>query len=96
MVYMNKKFSISLLSLCIGLSSAISFSADARDITIYYTNDLHAHVTPEIIPYVSKTRPVGGFAPISKIVKDAKAKEKDVFFFDAGDYFTGPFISTLT
>lgn len=93
---MNKKFSISLLSLCIGLSSAISFSADARDITIYYTNDLHAHVTPEIIPYVSKTRPVGGFAPISKIVKDAKAKEKDVFFFDAGDYFTGPFISTLT
>ncbi|ENN4777785.1 bifunctional metallophosphatase/5'-nucleotidase, partial [Salmonella enterica] len=57
MVYMNKKFSISLLSLCIGLSSAISFSADARDITIYYTNDLHAHVTPEIIPYVSKTRP---------------------------------------
>ncbi|MCT7019493.1 hypothetical protein M1743_05000, partial [Salmonella enterica subsp. enterica serovar Saintpaul] len=34
MVYMNKKFSISLLSLCIGLSSAISFSADARDITI--------------------------------------------------------------
>lgn len=92
MVYMNKKFSISLLSLCIGLSSAISFSADARDITIYYTNDLHAHVTPEIIPYVSKTRPVGGFAPISKIVKDAKAKEKDVFFFDAGDYFTGPFI----
>ncbi len=76
---MNKKFSISLLSLCIGLSSAISFSADARDITIYYTNDLHAHVTPEIIPYVSKTRPVGGFAPISKIVKDAKAKEKDVF-----------------
>lgn len=93
---MNKKFSISLLSLCIGLSSAISFSADARDITIYYTNDLHAHVTPEIIPYVSRTRPVGGFAPISKIVKDAKAKEKDVFFFDAGDYFTGPFISTLT
>ncbi|TXC44451.1 hypothetical protein DP140_26865, partial [Salmonella enterica subsp. enterica serovar Weltevreden] len=44
----------------------------------------------------TETRPVGGFAPISKIVKDAKAKEKDVFFFDAGDYFTGPFISTLT
>ncbi len=92
---MNKKFSISLLSLCIGLSSAISFSADARDITIYYTNDLHAHVTPEIIPYVSKTRPVGALRPSRKLSKMQKRK-KDVFFFDAGDYFTGPFISTLT
>ncbi|HDT2306732.1 TPA: bifunctional metallophosphatase/5'-nucleotidase, partial [Citrobacter braakii] len=92
----KNKFSLSLLSLCIGLSSAITFTADARDITIYYTNDLHAHVTPGIIPSVSKTREVGGFAPISKIVKDAKEKDKDVFFFDAGDYFTGPYISTLT
>ncbi|MCZ5460048.1 bifunctional metallophosphatase/5'-nucleotidase, partial [Escherichia coli] len=25
-----------------------------------------------------------------------KKKRKDVFFFDAGDYFTGPYISTLT
>ena len=72
----KNKFSLSLLSLCIGLSSAITFTADARDITIYYTNDLHAHVTPGIIPSVSKTREVGGFAPISKIVKDAKEKDK--------------------
>lgn len=93
---MKNKLSTSLLALCIGLSSSISMSVNAKDITIYYTNDLHAHVTPEIIPYISKTRPVGGFAPISKIVKDAKAKEKDIFFFDAGDYFTGPYISTLT
>lgn len=25
-----------------------------------------------------------------------RRKSKDVFFFDAGDYFTGPYISTLT
>lgn len=93
---MKKQASLSFLSACIVLSSTLSFSVDARDITIYYTNDLHAHVAPEIIPYVSKTRLVGGFAPISKIVKDAKAKDKDTFFFDAGDYFTGPYISTLT
>nr|WP_276581065.1 bifunctional UDP-sugar hydrolase/5'-nucleotidase [Citrobacter cronae] len=93
---MNKVPSLSLITLCLGLSSVISFSVDARDITIYYTNDLHAHVSPEIVPYVSKTRKVGGFAAISKIVKDAKSKNKDVFFFDAGDYFTGPYISTLT
>ncbi len=39
---------------------------------------------------------LGALRPSRKIVKDAKAKQKDVFFFDAGDYFTGPFISTLT
>lgn len=93
---MKNKFSVSLLALCIGFSSMYAFTAQARDITLYYTNDLHAHVNPEIIPYVSKTRKVGGFAAISGIVKEAKAKEKDVFFFDAGDYFTGPYISTLT
>ncbi|MGQ2396077.1 bifunctional metallophosphatase/5'-nucleotidase, partial [Salmonella enterica] len=85
MVYMNKKFSISLLSLCIGLSSAISFSADARDITIYYTNDLHAHVTPEIIPYVSKTRPVGGFAlmnPLMILVKIIKLRWIHILSYD--------------
>lgn len=92
---MKNKFSVSLVSLCLCVS-VISISADAKDITVYYTNDLHAHVTPEIIPYISTTRPVGGFAAISKIVKDAKKKEQDVFFFDAGDYFTGPYISTLT
>lgn len=92
----KNKFSLSLLSLCIGLSSAITFTADARDITIYYTNDLHAHVTPGIIPSVSKTREVGGFAPISKIVKDAKEKDKDVFSLMQVTIFTGPYISTLT
>lgn len=76
---MNKKFSISLLSLCIGLSSAISFSADARDITIYYTNDLHAHVNPEIIPYVSKTRPVGDLRQYPKSSKMRKRKKKMSF-----------------
>lgn len=92
----STKLSLSALSVCIGFSGAMSFSANAKDITIYYTNDLHAHVSPEIIPYVDKSRPVGGFASISKIVKEAKKKDKDVFFFDAGDYFTGPSISTLT
>lgn len=76
---MNKVPSVSLITLYLGLSSAISFSVDARDITIYYTNDLHAHVSPEIVPYISKTRKIGGFAAISKIVKDAKSKNKDVF-----------------
>lgn len=68
----------------------------AKEITLYHTNDLHAHVMPFIVPYISKERQVGGFANIAGIVKEAKAKDDGVFFFDAGDYFTGPYISTLT
>lgn len=37
-----------------------------------------------------------GFATIAGIVNQAKQNDKNVFFFDAGDYFTGPYISTLT
>lgn len=80
---MKNKFSVSLVSLCLCVS-VISISADAKDITVYYTNDLHAHVTPEIIPYISTTRPVGGFAAISKIVKDAKKKSRMFFSLTPG------------
>ena len=36
------------------------------------------------------------FANISTLVKQEKAKNKATFYFDAGDYFTGPYISSLT
>lgn len=79
-----------------GILFALPLLVNAKDVTIYYTNDLHAHVSPGKIPAVDKDRAVGGFANIATIVNDAKKKNKDVFFFDAGDYFTGPYISTLT
>lgn len=70
--------------------------AVAAEITIYHTNDLHANVLPFKAPYVSEDKKVGGFANIATIVKQAKASNDGVFFFDAGDFFTGPYISTLT
>ena len=73
-----------------------SHSVLAQDVTIYYTNDIHAHVNPAKILDVDKNRLIGGMANIAGIVNEAKKKSKDVFFFDAGDYFTGPYISTLT
>ncbi|HCS7296999.1 bifunctional UDP-sugar hydrolase/5'-nucleotidase [Escherichia coli] len=73
-----------------------SHSVLAQDVTIYYTNDIHAHVNPAKILAVDKNRLIGGMANIAGIVNEAKKKSKDVFFFDAGDYFTGPYISTLT
>ena len=69
----------------------------AQNVTVIYTNDLHAHVEPYKLPYVAEgKREIGGFANISTLVKQEKAKNKATFYFDAGDYFTGPYISSLT
>ena len=71
--------------------------ACAKDITIIYTNDLHAHVEPYKIPYIADgKRDIGAWANITTLVKVEKAKSKATWFFDAGDYFTGPYISSLT
>ena len=66
------------------------------EMTILYTNDLHAHVDPFLFRAIDEKEKVGGFANITAFVKDIKKNRKTVFFFDAGDYFTGPAISTLT
>ncbi len=76
----------------------VSAAAQAQDrkLTILYSNDLHAHLEPHKVPWVSDTRLVGGFANIATLVKREKAANPYTVYFDAGDYFTGPYISSLT
>lgn len=79
------------------IAAGLSLPALAKDITVIYTNDLHAHVEPYKVPWIANgQRDVGGFATISALVKQQKAHNKATFYFDAGDYFTGPYISSLT
>lgn len=87
--------------LVLALAAALVFvsaSAQAQDrkLTILYSNDLHAHLEPHKVPWVSETRLVGGFANIATLVKREKAANPFTVYFDAGDYFTGPYISSLT
>lgn len=80
-----------------GILSTLSLWANAKDVTIIYTNDLHAHVDSYKLPYIADgKRDIGGWANITTMVKQEKAKNKSTFYFDAGDYFTGPYISSLT
>lgn len=80
-----------------GILLTLPFWACAKDITIIYTNDLHAHVEPYKVPYIADgKRDVGGWANITTLVKQEKEKNEATWFFDAGDYFTGPYISSLT
>ncbi|MBX4298518.1 metallophosphoesterase, partial [Mycobacterium tuberculosis] len=49
------------------------------------------------VPWIADgKRDIGGWANITTMVKQEKAKNNATWFFDAGDYFTGPYISSLT
>lgn len=78
------------------LMLALVWDLGATDVTILFTNDLHAHVQPYRLAYLDKDRDIGGFAQIASFVHREKETTKATFFFDAGDYFTGPYISSLT
>lgn len=71
-------------------------SAHNKTLTVLYSNDLHSHFEPQIVPWVDKTRKVGGFANVARLVKREKAANPNTVFFDAGDWFAGPYVSSLT
>lgn len=66
-------------TLSVIFSVMFSHSILAQDVTIYYTNDIHAHVNPAKIPTVDKNRLVGGMANIAGIVNEAKKKQRCLF-----------------
>jgi 2',3'-cyclic-nucleotide 2'-phosphodiesterase (5'-nucleotidase family) len=78
------------------LALLLTTAAFAKEVVILCTNDLHAHAVPYQVPFVDPARKVGGFANIAAFVKQEKRARRAAFFFDAGDYFTGPHLSSLT
>ena len=63
--------------LAAGIALTLPFWACAKDVTIIYTNDLHAHVEPYKVPWIADgTRDIGGWANITTLVKQEKAKNK--------------------
>ena len=88
---------MNIKAISVGIFLALPFCVGAKDDTFIYTNDLHAHVEPYKVPWIAEgKRDVGGWANITTLVKQEKEKSKATWFFDAGDYFTGPYISSLT
>ncbi len=54
-------------------------------LTILHSNDIHAHEEPTAI----KGKTYGGLARITTIIKQTRAKEKNVILLNAGDCFQG-------
>ena len=80
----------------IGLFLFLPVKSEIKELNFLYTNDLHAHLQPHIEQWISKTRPVGGFANLATLIKEEKSANPNTLYIDAGDYFSGPYISTLT
>lgn len=93
---MKKTVLLLLYVLVFQIAFASPILAQEKKLNILYTNDLHAHLEPFIVPWVSKTRKVGGFANIAALVKREKAANPNTLYFDAGDWFAGPYVSSLT
>lgn len=54
-------------------------------LTILHSNDIHSHADPTPI----KGKPYGGLAKITTVIKQTRAKEKNVILLNAGDCFQG-------
>lgn len=75
------------LPLCVSLValSAGAFADRPITVTILHTNDMHAHVEPTLIRRV----PYGGYARQATLIRQVRAKEKNVLLLNAGDTFQG-------
>lgn len=67
------------------LLPAAVFADRPLTLTIVHTNDLHAHVEPTNI----RRKPYGGYARQATIIRQIRAKEKNVLLLSAGDTFQG-------
>jgi len=85
-----------LMNTSVLLAGSIRFPGDTSELVILYTNDLHAHVEPHLSRQMHPSRKVGGFARIASYVKQQKKYHKNTLYVDAGDYFSGPYVSFLT
>lgn len=71
-----------------------TFAAEARKVTILYTNDHHSHLLPMDLPDFGKQ--VGGIARRHALIQSIRASESCVLLFDGGDIFQGtPFYSAF-
>jgi 5'-nucleotidase / UDP-sugar diphosphatase len=70
---------------CLVFFVGSTFAQRPLTVTILHTNDLHAHIEPTAI----KGKTYGGYARHMTLIKQTRAKEKNVLLLNAGDVFQG-------
>ncbi len=87
------RFSFAALSLALLLTACAG--ADGGKVTIFHTNDLHAHFLPEEASWRDDGAPVGGFLALESIIAAERAKAERSIYLDAGDFMTGTPLSDM-
>ena len=79
------------IALCLLLVFAWSVSSSAQDktITLLFTNDVESAYDPIPAFWLDDLDMIGGIAEMTTLINDIRAREPNVFLFDAGDIFTG-------
>lgn len=73
----------------------IARSQSEREVVILYTNDFHSALDPIPAYWLPGSPRLGGAAHVAGYVNRVRRTDSTVFFFDAGDMFTG-LVSNLT
>lgn len=103
--YFKKRTVLSVLLAGVALLSACSDDtkteklneADTKkEITLLYTNDVHAQVEPMVATWEDDQPMMGGMAYYASYINKIREEEENVAYLDAGDLITGPSISTIT
>lgn len=85
-----------LMALALVASAAPRGAAqEAREVVILYTNDFHSALDPIPAYWLPGSPRLGGAAYVASYANRARRADSTVFFFDAGDMFTG-LVSNLT
>lgn len=71
-------------------------AAEPVELTILYTNDIHAQMHPLQTTWKTAETRMGGFAHIATKVEQIRNEREHVLFLSAGDVMTGPPVSRLT
>ncbi|MDX1404128.1 MAG: bifunctional UDP-sugar hydrolase/5'-nucleotidase [Woeseiaceae bacterium] len=82
------------LLLCAPLSLAQESGHDPT-VTLLFTNDMESAYEPVPAFWLEDIDYIGGIAQLSTLIRQLRARESNVFLFDAGDIFTGS-LSRLT
>jgi 2',3'-cyclic-nucleotide 2'-phosphodiesterase (5'-nucleotidase family) len=84
-------FAVSLLVLAILFSG--SCAEQPKQITLLYTNDIHAHFLPA--PALRDKPPLGGFVALDYYVRQQRGLAPNSLLLDAGDLMTGNLICDM-
>lgn len=87
-------FPLVALSL-VASASAGAGAQEAREVVILYTNDFHSALDPIPAYWLPGSPRMGGAAYVAAYANRVRRTDSTVFFFDAGDMFTG-LVSNLT